>query len=174
MDHVERFAEEAEAFDVWVSGGTDVGEEAARNALLRVTRLYLAGLGLPPPWAEGGAEQSKAEGIGEAEWWAVYAAAEKRLPFNHYAEVFDPFIDPPEEPVTGSLADDIGDIFRDVVGGLREYRAGRRATAIWEWGFLFRHHWGDHATGAIRALHSWLAANAPDRLSPHYPATVAR
>jgi len=43
--------------------------------------------------------------------------------------------------------------------------SGRRAAAVWEWGFGFRHHWGEHATGAIRVLHAWLAANAFDRLA---------
>jgi hypothetical protein len=40
---------------------------------------------------------------------------------------------------------------------------GRRAQAVWEWGFGLRHHWGEHATGAIRALHCRLAANAFER-----------
>src|SRR5262245_3334354 len=39
---------------------------------------------------------------------------------------------------------------------LNKYRAGRRAQALWEWGFGFEHHWGRHAAGAIRALHCWL------------------
>jgi hypothetical protein len=76
-----------------------------------------------------------------------------------YGEVFNPLIVPPEEPVLGSLSDDITDIYRDVVTGLREYEAGRRTQALWEWGFGFQAHWGEHATGAIRALHCWLASN---------------
>jgi hypothetical protein len=79
--------------------------------------------------------------------------------------VFDPLSVPPDEPVVGSLSDDLCDVYREVVSGLREYEAGRRAQAVWEWGFGLRHHWGKHATGAIRALHRWLAANASDRLA---------
>ena len=79
--------------------------------------------------------------------------------------MFDPLPVPPEEPVVGSLTDDIADIYRDVIPGLREYELGRRAQAVWEWGFGLRHHWGEHATGAIRALHCRLAANAFDRLA---------
>ena len=72
---------------------------------------------------------------------------------------------PPEKAVVGSLADDIADIYRDVVSGLRAFQSGLRAEAIWEWGFNFRDHWGRHATEAIKALHAWLAENAADRLS---------
>jgi hypothetical protein len=64
----------------------------------------------------------------------------------------------------GFLADDLGDIYRDVTTGLRAFQAGHILQARWEWGFHFQHHWGEHATSAIRALHSWLEANSPDRL----------
>ncbi len=64
---------------------------------------------------------------------------------------------PPEEPVVGNLADDLSDIFNDVDRGLLAFEAGRREEAVWEWGFYLAHHWGDHATSAIRALHCWLA-----------------
>lgn len=164
MDAVEQFAAEATAFQRWALHGTDRGELAAREALVRITRLYLAALHLPPAWSEEVADQADAERVGAEEWGAVFAAA-GRLPAESYGAVFDPLLVPPEEPVVGSLSDDIADIYRDVVSGLREYEAGRRASAIWEWGFGLRHHWGDHATGAIRALHAWLAENAFDRLA---------
>ena len=48
MDAVERFAAEAVAFREWAARGVDAGAEAARAALARITRLYLAGLDLPP------------------------------------------------------------------------------------------------------------------------------
>jgi hypothetical protein len=165
VDAVERFAAEAVAFREWAAWGTDAGEVATRNALLRVTRLYLAALELPPAWSQELADQPDAERVGDAEWRAVFAAA-GRLPLDYYGTVFDPLIVPPNEsPVIGSLSDDIADIYRDVVSGLWAFEAGRPAAALWEWGFGFRHHWGEHATGAIRALHAWLAANAFDRLA---------
>ncbi len=33
---------------------------------------------------------------------------------------------------------------------------GRRALAVWTWRFGFHHHWGRHATGAIRALAAFI------------------
>lgn len=168
MDPVERFAGEAEAFRAWATLGMDTGEDAARNALLHVVRLYLAALELPPAWSEQLAHEPDAERVGENEWRTAFAAA-GRLPLDIYAACdphFDPVVGLPTESAgIGSLSDDLGDIYRDVVTGLRAFESGRRAVAVWEWGFGFRHHWGEHATGAIRALHAWLAADAFDRLS---------
>jgi hypothetical protein len=164
VDALDRFGAEAALFQQWARCGTDRGEVAAREALLGITRLYLAALELPPAWSEELADAEDAVGVDDEEWRAVFAAA-GRLPLDFYGEVFDPLAVPPEQPVLGSIADDIADIYRDVVGGLRELQAGRRAQASWEWGFGFQHHWGEHATGAIRALHCWLAANASDRLA---------
>ncbi|MCS7272220.1 MAG: DUF5063 domain-containing protein, partial [Gemmataceae bacterium] len=111
-----------------------------------------------------GADQWDAERVSDAEYQAVVAAV-KGLPLDPYAEVFDPLAVPAEAPVSASLCDDLADIYRQVVSGLRAFEAGRQAVALWEWGFGFRHHWGEHATGAIRALHAWLAANAFNQLA---------
>jgi hypothetical protein len=135
-DPCDRFAEEAALFELWARSRGAGGEAAAREGLLRITRLYLAALDLP-----------RAEGSGD-----------------YYGQVSNPLAVPPEEPGIGSVADDIADIYRDIVTGLREYRAGRTMAALWEWEFGFRQHWGDHATGAIRALHAWLAEHAPEHL----------
>jgi hypothetical protein len=168
MDTVERFAAEAIRFQQWVRQGTDQGEVAAREALLRITHLYVAALELPPARNDEPADPSGAERVGDLERQEVLNSC-RRLPFDYYGEVFNPLPVPPEEPVAGSLADDIADIYGDAIRGLRAHQAGRRTQAIWEWGFGLQSHWGEHATGAIRALHCWLAANAPDRLAAAEP-----
>src|SRR5438876_508136 len=106
MDAVDRFAAEATFFEEWARGGTDQGERAAREALIRLTRLYLAALDLPPAWNGQLADQPDAVRVGDEECRAVSAAC-ARLPFNHYGEVFNPLPIPPEEAVVGSLSDDI-------------------------------------------------------------------
>jgi len=164
MDSIDRFAAEASRFREWALNGPDQAEWAARGALVRLTNLYAAALELPPPWSDELADQPNAERVEEEEWRAVVVAC-GRLPFNLYGEVFDTVPMPPEQPVVGSLTDDITDTYRDVISGLREYESGRRAQAVWEWGSGLRQHWGKHATGAIRALHCWLASNAVDRLA---------
>ena len=164
MDSVDQFAAEARRFREWALNGSDQAEWAARGALIRLTNLYAAALELPPAWTEELADQPKAKSVGEDECRAVTVAC-RRLPFDLYGEVFDTLPVPPEQPVVGSLTDDITDIYRDVVTGLREYESGRRAQAVWKWGSGLQQHWGEHATGAIRALHCWLASNAADRLA---------
>ena len=69
-----------------------------------------------------------------------------------------------EDPVVGDLSDDLSDIFRDVTCGLRAFDKGDLDNAMWEWQFGLAHHWGAHATAAIRVLHMWLQTNAPDLL----------
>jgi hypothetical protein len=163
---VDGFAAEAARFRDWARDGRDSGESAARNALIRTTALYLAALDLPPEWSEELADQLDANGIADDERRAVYHGIAARLPFTDYARVFEPFALPPEEPVVGSIGDDIASIYSDVVSGLLEYEADRKAQAVWEWGFNLRSHWGRHATNAIYALHNWLAENTPEQFSP--------
>jgi hypothetical protein len=72
--------------------------------------------------------------------------------FDYYWEVFDPYH--LEEPVSGSLTDDIVDIYKDVKEGLLLYERNEQVEAVWLWRFKFETHWGSHAVDAIRALHS--------------------
>ena len=163
MDVVERFAAEVQQFAAWARAGTDSGAVAARNGLLHLARLHLFALELPASAGRTGEDLPDAR-VDDAEWKSVFANA-ARLPFNFYGEVFDPLPVPAEESVVASLADDIADIYRDVVTGLRHYQAERCDEALWQWAFSLQAHWGEHITGAIRALHCWLAANDPSRLS---------
>ena len=161
---VEQFARVAREYRAWVLTDTDCGPAAARRALGLVARLYLAALALPPRWCE---DEDRTEVgprplPGQRE---VYPSLAARLPFRHYGEVFNPLPVPPEAPVVGDLADDLADIFAEVDGGLQWIEAGHPEEAVWEWGFGLIHHWGEHATSAIRALHCWLAAEHPQLLA---------
>lgn len=95
MDATDQFATEAAAFEKWARDGTDTGAAAAREALVRITRLYLLALQLPSYLAEESADQPDAVDIGDDEWQAVLTAA-GRLPIDDYAGIFDPFATPPE------------------------------------------------------------------------------
>jgi len=70
---------------------------------------------------------------------AVYKHA-ARLPFDLYGELCNPLTLPPEEPGVGSLGDDIADVYRDVVTGLRHFQAGRPEEALWKWTFGLQFH----------------------------------
>jgi hypothetical protein len=66
-----------------------------------------------------------------------------------YREVFDPYADSPE--VGGGLSDDVSDIYRELRGGLMQWRRDELAEAAWTWRFGLT-HWGEHVTSALRAL----------------------
>jgi hypothetical protein len=72
--------------------------------------------------------------------------------FDCYWEVFDPYN--LEEPVVASLTDDVLDIYKEVKKGILLYELNEQVEAVWHWRFSFETHWGSHAVGAIRALHS--------------------
>lgn len=62
------------------------------------------------------------------------------------------------DPVVGSLADDLADIWRDLRPGLDAMDAVQSAAAdpetiLWHWRWTFAYHWGRHAAAAIRVLH---------------------
>lgn len=164
MDSVTKFAEEAAAFERWLLSGTDRGADAARECLIRLLQLYRAGIDLPPEWSDELESRTDIERVSDAEWRRA-SEASGRLPLDYYSEVFDPTTVPGEAPVVCSIANDLADIHRDVVTGLRAYERGDRAGAIWEWSNGLHSHWGAHATGAMRALHWWLCNNASHRLS---------
>ena len=86
----------------------------------------------------------------------------KKLPVDEYSVVFDPLEHgPPEgnqpQPVVATIANDVTDIYRDVMEGLLEYRAGRVQNALWNWHFLYYAHSGRHLTHAQSAIWQYLS-----------------
>ncbi len=160
MDALDQFANEAARFCRWARKGVDPGPGAAHAALQHIVHLYAAGLALPPESITGCSEDHNPADVPADELRAV-ASACAGLPLDIYWEVFDPTEDG-AEPVAGSLTDDISDIYKDVARGLTEYESGRRSEAHWQWSFHLRHHWGAHATGAIRALQWWCSEEGSD------------
>ena len=79
------------------------------------------------------------------------------LPLDRYAVVFDPLERPEAAPVTASLADDLADIYNDLLTGFRYFDASRVAEAVWYWRFEYYSHWGRHASHAQTAVWQFLA-----------------
>lgn len=155
-DPVEEFAAEAGQFQVWVLRGTHEGVDAVREGLTRLSRLYAAGMQLPPP----SSVQLEPEDDGVFDDMtnpSFRRALNERLPFQFFWEpmnLLDIEVDP--ESSTADLCDTIDDVYRDVVRGLILYRAGKVAPASHHWALSFR-SWGGHALSAARALHEYLA-----------------
>ena len=75
-----------------------------------------------------------------------------------YSFVFDPYV---PEVVESQLSDDLASIATDLENGLRHYRIGDLAEALWWWQFSYVSSWGNLAGAALNAL---LMVIAHDRL----------
>lgn len=151
------FAEEAERFVAWVEGNGAAGASVGREALVRITKLFAAALELPEMCPDNSEDDDPAAPEPVSQDIRRRLA---ELPVSCYLEIFDPLeLEHQEEPVIGSLRDDVLDIYMDVRQGLALYRAGRGADAVWHWRFNFAIHWGEHATDAMRVLYWWVRKN---------------
>lgn len=66
-----------------------------------------------------------------------------------YSYVFDPYV---PELVTSQLSDDLTSVANDLENGLRHYRLGNVAEALWWWQFSYVSSWGNLAGAALNAL----------------------
>lgn len=147
-----RFVAAAREFCAWVEG--DVGPNEVFDAIRLVSRLHAEAVMLP-----GVADEHLPEGddIPQLSPTQKLAAVERfqAFPFQYYWEIFTPVTKTPEEPVCGDIADDFSDVYCDLKSGLLAYDLGRVPQAVWHWRFTWGIHWGEHATSALRALHSY-------------------
>ena len=83
-----------------------------------------------------------------------------------YSFVFDPYV---PDVVESQLSDDLTQIASDLENGLRHYRAGDVAEALWWWQFSYVSSWGNLAGAALNAL---LSVVSHDRLDVDNDAEV--
>ena len=79
--------------------------------------------------------------------------------YNKYREIFDPYDDPSDEPIYGSLGGDLAEIYSDLRDVLEAYKTKDQdalTDILWHARFQFEHHWGEHATKALRVMDSLL------------------
>jgi hypothetical protein len=149
---IERFADIARRYCDWAAGSPSGPEQDLRRARLLLTELYHAALNLPD--VECG-EDIESVPVSPETWKAVCQRF-SGLPVSGYWDVFDPLNPEGEAPVFSVLADDFGDIYRDLKESLLLFDGGHIVEAAWEWRFSFRTHWGRHLIGALHALHAHL------------------
>jgi hypothetical protein len=148
---LEEFGRAARSFCSWATSSVDPNEKGTAAAARHIAVLIAAGCALG--WVEGEPADFNPPVVG-ADAARAKASA---LPFQHYSEVFNPLVVPPEEPAVGDIVDDVVDIYSDIAPGLQLYDSGRFEEAKNHWQFWFACHWGEHATSALRALWSYLA-----------------
>lgn len=145
------FSEAAKEFCDW-AGGPDTHELDLRDILVRLSNLNLIIL---ETQQLGFGEDIAHVSVSDADWNRVYAKF-SALPLKYYSIMFNPEV-LEEAPVTGDLADDLADIYRDIKSGLLLHEAGHTVEAIWVWKQTYMIHWGRHVTSAIHAIYCRLA-----------------
>ena len=123
--------------------------------LAKVTKLVanLIAAACSLGWEEG----NPAEELEVSEKTHFINQKASQFPIKYYSEIFNNLVLPSEEPVTGNLVDDLLDIYLDLYPGLDLYNSGNLDEANDHWQFWFQHHWGEHATSALRAMWCYLA-----------------
>lgn len=155
----EDFAELASEFCKRLESSRSARLDCLIDLRRALATLYLAALDLPPVDLRGDGTLESPNLVSVAETQVLRLALSKNLEFDRYWIVYDPTTGNPEEPVSGSLADDFADIWRDLVAGLRALerdRASWEHEVWWEWRFEFETHWGVHAVDALYAMHRML------------------
>ncbi len=143
------FAELARQYCAWAEGPVQAVTVEVSTALSMLSRLYAAALALPDVF---GTEEVPR--VLDVEWRRVYERF-GALPFNYYSSCLEPHNFPGGEMGVSDVADDLADIWRDLMRGLMLFESGAVDAAAREWRFHFHCHWGEHATGALHALHCW-------------------
>ena len=131
-------------------------DQFIHRARYQVAQIYLTALALPHIEIT---EDSLDRDISHEEWSKIDRSLGATFDqYNYYWHIFDPGELEPDEPVCQTLSDDLADIWRDLKPGLLHWNTttdSQRQTIIWEWHFLFHHHWSTHAAEALRVI-DWL------------------
>ena len=153
---IDQFATLAASYCALIESHADYTTEAFIDKVRELLpQLYYQALQLPDLPSAG---EHPLSGIEHEDWKPVFAQLQEKLgPNDLYWEVFDPLKVEPEEPVAGSLADDLADIWRDLKVGLIHWQtdsAETRQDVNWQWRFHFQVHWSYHVVDALRALNA--------------------
>ncbi len=153
-DFAQQIADQAESYLVALQAISreEAGSSAVSLLLLEVSQILLAGARLGAQ-SDFGVEEEFQPDVGPD---PDLDAMRERLAalldgVDAYVYNFDPY-DP--ELVGAKLSDELTSIATALANGLRHFRAGNVAEALWWWQFSYVAHWGNEASGALRALQS--------------------
>jgi hypothetical protein len=156
------FMTEAKAFCDTVDGHETISlGRFVRELAMRVVRLYAAALQLPDVTSQtSDSSEILADAFSHEQESALTCALEEKLgSYNTYREIFDPYDDPSEEAIYRSLGGDLAEIYndlRDVLAVNELKNEDVLPDILWNARFQFEHHWGEHATKALRVIDSLL------------------
>ncbi|MCW2857395.1 MAG: hypothetical protein JWR52_3010 [Marmoricola sp.] len=133
-------------------------EPPARDWLVGHVRRELADLlpaGLRLPDVDANNVAYEPESVSSDRWRRVFGALQAGLgDRDYYVTNLQVYGEEARDLGTGSLADDLADVWRDLREGLDALTTNARWDDVaWEWRFGLDVHWGKHAVEALRAIH---------------------
>ncbi|MEI5676222.1 MULTISPECIES: DUF5063 domain-containing protein [Nocardioides] len=153
-DFAQQIADQVESFLVAIQAISrdEEGSGAISLLLLEVSQLLLAGARLGAQ-ADFEPDQEYQPDVGpDPDLDAMRLRLATLLgPVDTYSYVFDPYV---PELDTANLSDELTSVATDVANGLRHFRNGDVAEALWWWQFSYVSSWGTSASASLRALHS--------------------
>lgn len=151
-ESVQKFVTLSNEYCLWVEGDAKSSEEELRLANHYLVNLYSAILEVK---AKDGGEDVDFVELTHEDWKRAYDRFASFM-FKYYSVSFSP-TKLEEGPVTGDIADDLADIYRDLKNGLWLYDNGFKVEAVWEWKESFKTHWGRHVVSALHALYCYVS-----------------
>lgn len=155
-EEASEFANEARRFSELMEVAQSSDERQFAIDCLRSV-LHLCGQALILPSTELPTGVSIPERLGYETWKSIRSKIGEKLPRDHYWQVFEPFEIEQPELLSGSLSDDLADIWCELNVGLHALDAHTEngtKQALWHWRFSFEIHWSRHAASAITALNA--------------------
>jgi hypothetical protein len=161
QNELDGFAETVKQFCSWIEEEFTEPLEELRTAEKYLTELHYGVLKLPETstiWNEVEDLEEFKNTFGELKNdWAKCRAKFENLPINGYWEIFDASEIENQIPVFAELSDDLADVYSDLKAGLLLYEKEMFPEAFWEWRFRFQIHWGNHLTGAQKAIRNYIS-----------------
>jgi len=161
-DFAQQIANSVEAFLLALRAIAEEGDagSAIPLLLLEITQISLTGarLGVQSDFEPSDEYQPDVGPEADLEALRLRLAAMLDT-VDTYSYVFDPYV---PEIVDSQLSDDITAIASDLENGLRHYRLGDIAEALWWWQFSYVSSWGNLAGTALNALLSVVSHNRLD------------
>lgn len=141
------------------------GAQAVSLLLLEISQVLLAGARLGAQMDFEPREEYQPDVGPEADIDELRLRLAQMLDsVDTYSFVFDPYV---PEVVVSQLSDDLASIVTDLDNGLRHYKRGDIAEALWWWQFSYVNNWGNLAGAALNAL---LTVVAHDRFDTDFEA----
>lgn len=164
-DFAQQIADQVESFLIALRAIAREGNggRAVSLLLLEVSQILLAGARLGAQQDFTPIQEFQPDVGPEAEVEELRLALATVLgDVDTYSFVFDPYV---PDLVESQLSDDLASIATDLENGLRHFRSGNVAEALWWWQFSYVSSWGNLAGAALNAL---LSIVTHDRLDAEF------